>query len=193
MRKRMLLIATLTCVAVSSVPVATAGQTGIEPGTLDNGLHICEEQYLAIYAEAAKELGSQALGVNLVDDGALDGYIDVVSNQRACDEAEQIDLMLHPVVVEDAYSGEEVAGTEYVPAEPTEVVSSGGVSNATVMCESGGDYGIDTGNGYYGGYQFDTGTWDAYGDSAYGEANEAPPAVQDAAAASVPYDAWPNC
>ncbi len=30
-------------------------------------------------------------------------------------------------------------------------------------------------------------------DPAYGEASEAPPAVQDAAAASVPYDAWPNC
>jgi hypothetical protein len=61
------------------------------------------------------------------------------------------------------------------------------------MCESGGDYSIDTGNGYYGGYQFDSQTWDAYGDPAYGEANEAPPTVQDAAAASVPYDAWPNC
>jgi hypothetical protein len=31
------------------------------------------------------------------------------------------------------------------------------------MCESGGNYGIDTGNGYYGAYQFDAGTWHAYG------------------------------
>ena len=60
------------------------------------------------------------------------------------------------------------------------------------MCESGGDYSANTGNGYYGGYQFDSGTWDAYGDPSYGEASEAPPAVQDAAAASAPYDAWPN-
>jgi hypothetical protein len=61
------------------------------------------------------------------------------------------------------------------------------------MCESGGDYSANTGNGFYGGYQFDSGTWDAYGDPKYAEASDAPPAVQDAAAASVPYDAWPNC
>ena len=69
----------------------------------------------------------------------------------------------------------------------------GGSSNSTVMCESGGDYGANTGNGYYGGWQFDSQTWDAYGDPRYGEANQAPPSVQDQAAARVPYDAWPNC
>ncbi|MGH2955097.1 MAG: transglycosylase family protein [Solirubrobacterales bacterium] len=82
--------------------------------------------------------------------------------------------------------------TEYVPSAYT-APSSGGVSSSTVMCESGGDYSINTGNGYYGGYQFDSQTWDAYGDPAYEEAHLAPPAAQDAAAASVPYDAWPNC
>jgi len=70
---------------------------------------------------------------------------------------------------------------------------SGGAGGATVQCESGGDYSANTGNGYYGGWQFDSQTWDAYGDPAYAEANLAPPAVQDQAAASVPYDAWPNC
>jgi hypothetical protein len=34
-------------------------------------------------------------------------------------------------------------------------------------CESGGDYGIDTGNGYYGGLQFSLGTWKAYGGVGY--------------------------
>lgn len=88
-----------------------------------------------------------------------------------------------PVVTEDA-------APTYAATEPS---YSGGVGGSTVQCESGGDYAANTGNGYYGGYQFDSGTWDAYGDPAYGEANEAPPSVQDAAAASVPYDAWPNC
>lgn len=84
----------------------------------------------------------------------------------------------------------------YEPTTETNAVAPieySSASNSTVMCESGGDYSANTGNGYYGGYQFDSGTWDAYGDPAYGEANEAPAAVQDAAAASVPYDAWPNC
>ena len=87
------------------------------------------------------------------------------------------------------------APVEYVSSDyaaPATDYSSGS-GNATVQCESGGDYSANTGNGYYGGYQFDSGTWDAYGDPAYPEANMAPPAVQDQAAASVPYDAWPNC
>ncbi len=71
--------------------------------------------------------------------------------------------------------------------------SSSGSGSSTVMCESGGDYSANTGNGYYGGWQFDSQTWDAYGDPRYGEANQAPPSVQDQAAARVPYDAWPNC
>ena len=78
-------------------------------------------------------------------------------------------------------------------ATATTSYSGGASSEHSRLCESGGDYAANTGNGYYGGYQFDSGTWDAYGDPAYAEASDAPPAAQDAAAASVPYDAWPNC
>ena len=54
--------------------------------------------------------------------------------------------------------------------------------------ESGGDYSTNTGNGYSGAYQFLPGTWNAavtgagYPQYANGEAWEAPPYVQDAAA-----------
>ncbi len=33
------------------------------------------------------------------------------------------------------------------------------------QCESGGNWAINTGNGYYGGLQFSLGTWQAYGGS----------------------------
>ena len=64
-----------------------------------------------------------------------------------------------------------------------------------IECESGGDYGAVNPAGYYGAYQFDQGTWDAYAPAGYAGTNpaSAPPEVQDAAAAAVPYDAWPNC
>ncbi len=45
------------------------------------------------------------------------------------------------------------------------------------QCESGGDYSIDTGNGYYGAYQFDLGTWASVGGS--GSPSNASPAEQD--------------
>jgi uncharacterized protein YabE (DUF348 family) len=46
------------------------------------------------------------------------------------------------------------------------------------MCESSGNYADDTGNGYYGAYQFSLGTWDKY-NTGYSTANLAPPEVQD--------------
>ncbi len=48
------------------------------------------------------------------------------------------------------------------------------------MCESGGDYSINTGNGYYGAYQFDRPTWQANGGGEFSEtANQAPKWAQD--------------
>ena len=46
-------------------------------------------------------------------------------------------------------------------------------------CESGGNYQDDTGNGYYGAYQFSLGTWERLGLS--GLPSSAPPSVQDQA------------
>ena len=37
------------------------------------------------------------------------------------------------------------------------------VWDALAQCESGGNWAINTGNGYYGGLQFNLGTWQAYG------------------------------
>ncbi len=46
-------------------------------------------------------------------------------------------------------------------------------------CESGGNYADNTGNGYYGAYQFSLGTWQRLGNS--GLPSNAPPSVQDQA------------
>lgn len=46
-------------------------------------------------------------------------------------------------------------------------------------CESGGNYQINTGDGYYGAYQFSEPTWN-YWKTGYAFAHLAPPAVQDA-------------
>jgi hypothetical protein len=39
--------------------------------------------------------------------------------------------------------------------------------DAVAQCESGGNWSINTGNGYYGGLQFNRGTWKAYGGGKY--------------------------
>lgn len=48
------------------------------------------------------------------------------------------------------------------------------------QCETGGNYQTNTGNGYYGAYQFSTSTWNSL-NTGYPRADLAPPSVQDAA------------
>ncbi|MEX5634333.1 transglycosylase family protein [Parafrankia sp. FMc2] len=63
------------------------------------------------------------------------------------------------------------------------------------QCESGGNYTTNTGNGYYGAYQFSPNTWRSLGYS--GLPHTAPPAVQDEAALKLAlrsgFGQWPVC
>ncbi|MCB9389654.1 MAG: transglycosylase family protein [Acidimicrobiia bacterium] len=63
------------------------------------------------------------------------------------------------------------------------------------QCESGGNYSINTGNGYFGAYQFSPSTWAGLGYS--GMPHTSPPALQDEAAqkliARSGFSAWPTC
>ncbi|MBD0708594.1 MULTISPECIES: transglycosylase family protein [unclassified Streptomyces] len=106
------------------------------------------------------------------------------------------------------------------PSKATQVVTLVGVTGAAVaaplmaagsasaatasewdrvaQCESGGNWSINTGNGYYGGLQFSASTWAAYGGKAYAPtANQASKSQQIAIAEKVlagqGKGAWPSC
>jgi uncharacterized protein YabE (DUF348 family) len=71
-----------------------------------------------------------------------------------------------------------------------------GVWDAIAACESGGNWAANTGNGYYGGLQFNLGTWQAYGGSGRPDqqSREAQIAVAERVRdASGGYCAWPHC
>ncbi|WP_281271150.1 resuscitation-promoting factor [Nocardioides silvaticus] len=83
---------------------------------------------------------------------------------------------------------QEVATTNYAGGST--------VWDALAQCESGGNWAINTGNGYYGGLQFNLGTWRAYGGSGYPHQNsrEAQIAVAERLrAATGGYGSWPHC
>ncbi|MFJ8586011.1 transglycosylase family protein [Streptomyces sp. NPDC093595] len=66
------------------------------------------------------------------------------------------------------------------------------------QCESGGDWSINTGNGYYGGLQFSASTWAAYGGTAYAPtADQATKSQQieigEKVLAGQGKGAWPSC
>ncbi|MEU9154007.1 transglycosylase family protein [Streptomyces sp. NPDC048417] len=85
------------------------------------------------------------------------------------------------------------------------LMASGSASAATAsewdtvaQCESGGNWAINTGNGYYGGLQFSASTWAAYGGTQYAaQANQAGKAQQieiaEKVLAAQGKGAWPVC
>ncbi|MEV7149365.1 transglycosylase family protein [Streptomyces sp. NPDC093084] len=73
-----------------------------------------------------------------------------------------------------------------------------GVWDRIAQCESGGNWHINTHNGYFGGLQFSASTWRAYGGSAYAStADQASREAQIAVATKVQqaqgWGAWPVC
>lgn len=104
-----------------------------------------------------------------------------------------------PAAVAPATGGQASAPVTPVTSTAPVPASSGGVNwSAIAACESGGNWGANTGNGFYGGLQFTQGTWDAYGGGQYASsANQATPGQQMAVAnrvlAGQGIGAWPVC
>jgi uncharacterized protein YabE (DUF348 family) len=90
-----------------------------------------------------------------------------------------------------------VGTKEPAPAAPTANFASGGtVWDQIAKCESGGNWAIDTGNGYYGGLQFNLSTWHSYGGSGYPNQNSRETQIMIAErvrAATGGYGSWPGC
>ncbi len=73
-----------------------------------------------------------------------------------------------------------------------------GTWNKVAACESGKNWSINTGNGYYGGLQFKQSTWEAYGGTAYASRADRATRDQQIAVAEKVLDAqgpgaWPVC
>lgn len=83
-------------------------------------------------------------------------------------------------------------GTEVPP------VSDGATWDALSRCEAGGNWAINTGNGFYGGVQFDQNTWERQGGLRYAPradlaTREEQIAIADVTRARQGWGAWPVC
>jgi len=188
MRKRIAAIA--TCVAALGAPVAAQGS----PASLVPERHPgYEKRYIELREKFVNRVGLSEAGRNIVRDGYREksGDVHEATKAEVVASAEQMDASLHPP--EPASTADTATSTATTAV--TTYTGGAAASSATAQCESVGSYTAVNPAGYYGAYQFDQSTWDAYAPPGYQGVNpaEAPPAVQDATAASVPYDAWPNC
>jgi uncharacterized protein YabE (DUF348 family)/transposase len=83
-------------------------------------------------------------------------------------------------------------GTEVPP------VSNGATWDALAACEAGGNWAINTGNGFYGGVQFDQNTWERHGGLRYAPradlaTREEQLAIAEVTRARQGWGAWPVC
>jgi hypothetical protein len=95
------------------------------------------------------------------------------------------------------------AATVAVAAPISSTVSSANAAtdrtwNRLAGCESGGNWHINTGNGYYGGVQFSEGTWLAYGGGTYAHradlaSREHQIAIAEKVLKGQGWGAWPAC
>ena len=77
-------------------------------------------------------------------------------------------------------------------------VANGGVWDTLAECEAGGDWSINTGNGFHGGLQFHPQTWAGHGGTAYAPTadqatREQQIAIAEKVQASQGWGAWPAC
>jgi hypothetical protein len=85
------------------------------------------------------------------------------------------------------------------PRPPAPPPAADRVWDRLAQCESTGDWAIDTGNGYYGGLQFDVATWRAYGGTEFAHAAHGATREQQITVATRVrddrggYGSWPAC
>ncbi|WP_019200806.1 transglycosylase family protein [Tsukamurella sp. 1534] len=100
--------------------------------------------------------------------------------------------------VKVAATGAMLGGAGLALSAPAANAATDSQWDQVASCESGGNWGINTGNGYHGGLQFSPSTWTSYGGGQYAPtANQASKAQQIAIAEKVlagqGKGAWPSC
>jgi resuscitation-promoting factor RpfB len=116
-------------------------------------------------------------------DGKLVSRTIVRSSVVAKPRQEVLQVGTKPVIITAPASGGSSSGLDW---------------DAVAQCESGGNWAINTGNGYYGGLQFSASTWISNGGGAYAARADLASKAEQIAIATKLYDArgsapWPVC
>ena len=162
--------------AAKAAAVAQASQVDVQLAALRQDLAMTVAQ------SAAQQAGSRA----------------APSSTQGLPLGNGIERVVAPVVaaVQTGTSGAPSAGSAVAaPSSGASSPGAGGIWAELRKCESGGNYRADTGNGFYGAYQFTQQTWSDLGFA--GRPDLAPSSTQDAAAAKLEaasgWGQWPAC
>ncbi|QUR68693.1 DUF348 domain-containing protein [Mycobacterium spongiae] len=132
----------------------------------------------------------------VVEDPGTPGTQDVTFAVARVNGVEVGRLPVSNVVLTPAREAVVRVGTK--PGTDIPPVTDGSIWDAIAGCEAGGNWAINTGNGYYGGVQFDQGTWVANGGLRYAPRADLATREEQIAIAEVTrqrqgWGAWPVC
>lgn len=132
----------------------------------------------------------------VVEDPGTPGVQDVTFAVARVNGVETGRLPVANVVVQPARESVLRVGTK--PGTEVPPVSNGHIWDALAGCESGGNWAINTGNGYFGGVQFDQNTWERQGGLRYAQradlaTREEQIAIAEVTRARQGWGAWPTC
>ena len=91
-----------------------------------------------------------------------------------------------------------ILGAGAAMAAPTATAAPDSDWDRLAQCESGGDWHINTGNGYYGGLQFAAGTWNGFGGGEFAPTADKASRIEqiyvaEKVLAQQGWGAWPAC
>lgn len=132
----------------------------------------------------------------VVDDPGTPGIQDVTFAVATVNGVETGRLPVANVVIVPARNGKLRIGAK--PGTEVPEVSQGETWDALSRCEAGGNWAINTGNGFYGGVQFDQNTWERNGGLRYAQradlaSREEQIAIAEVTRARQGWGAWPTC
>ncbi|MBI5735062.1 MAG: transglycosylase family protein [Mycolicibacterium neoaurum] len=132
----------------------------------------------------------------IVEDPGTPGLQDVTFAIAEVNGVETGRLPVANVVVQPARQAVLRVGTK--PGTEVPPVTNGHTWDALAGCESGGNWAINTGNGYFGGVQFDQNTWERQGGLRYAQradlaTREEQIAIAEVTRARQGWGAWPTC
>jgi len=132
----------------------------------------------------------------IVEDPGSPGTQDVTFAVATVNGVETGRLPVANVVIAPARDGVLRIGAK--PGTEVPEVSNGGTWDALARCEAGGNWAINTGNGYFGGVQFDQNTWERSGGLRYAARADLATREEQIAIAEITrtrqgWGAWPTC
>lgn len=155
------------------------------------------------YQTVSTEDSNLAKGTTQEVTAGKEGEKSVVYKIVKVDGQEESRTVISESVVSEPVTREVKVGTKVTTSSgntgaAAPAVSSGSTWDAIAQCESGGNWAINTGNGYYGGLQFSASTWAAYGGTAYAPTasqatREQQIAIAEKVQAAQGWGAWPAC